>query len=135
MYSVGEIQLPCGTPLSKGKEGPSKVLREIDAVLLSIKLQSSLVIMVGSCKLEILYFRPLCQTLSNAFDTSRAMRQHCVLFLAALEMASVVIARAVSVDLFLRNPCCELGRQLFCSRKFLSLRLMIFFIYFTRYFQ
>ena len=75
------------------------------------------------CNLNL---RPLCQTLSNALDTSLSTRQHWFLFASASAIISVVTARAVSVDLFFLKPCWLAGSILLCSRCVSSLLFNIF---------
>ena len=93
---------------------------------MSRKLLRSFASIVGVCICSILYFKPFNHTLSNAFETSLRTTQHCFLSAIAFDIVSVIVARAVSVDLFLRKPCCVVGRILFDSRKVRSLLFINF---------
>ena len=115
VYSVGDRQLPCGTPLWSGNGGPSKSFIVIEAVLLSRKLLIIFVRMGGKFICCILYLSPLVHTLSNALTTSLKTIQHCFLLASAVAMDSVMVARAVSVDLSFLKPCCDVGSVLFIS--------------------
>ena len=120
------MELPCGTPLCIGNVGPLWFGSEIRAVLLLRNVNSVFANMGGRPVLLILYFKPLCQTLSNAFDTSLSTRQHCSLFPNECAIFSEVRAKAVSVPLFVRKPCCVVGSKLLYSRYVLSLLFIIF---------
>ena len=70
LYSVGERQAPCGTPLVSGKGVPVILPILTDAVLSWRKLDMDFKRQGCSGNCESLNLSPLCQTLSKAFDTS-----------------------------------------------------------------
>ena len=94
---MGDRHAPCGTPVCSLKVWPLCCPSLIVAVLLSRNEHSVLVKHTCRSIVAILYLSPLCQTLSNAFETSRStMSILCPVFVSR-EIVSCSRASAVWV--------------------------------------
>lgn len=71
VLSVGDNELPCGTPESNCINGPIWDPITIFALLLVMKLKRSLVVVSGRSRCSNVYLRPSCHTLSKVLETSR----------------------------------------------------------------
>lgn len=76
------------------------------------------IVTLGNPVVLVLYFKPLCQTLSDALVTSLRTTWHWIFCDKACAIISSVIAIAMFVLLDFLNPCFESGRILFATRKF-----------------
>lgn len=97
VYSVGDSTLPWGTPLNNIISLLNSVPIFILADLLSRKLHNVFWSIVGRPRFKILYFKPLVQTLSNAFATSLRITYTWCLFAKAFAIVSCITVNAVVV--------------------------------------
>ena len=109
--SVGEMDLPCGTPLLIEKSGPLYVMSLITTFGSSRNEESNFSKMSYIFRCSILCLRPSCLTLLTSLRTI----YHCALWFRSWAMNSCIIVRVVDVHLLLLNPCFVDGMSLFIS--------------------
>lgn len=123
MNSVGDKGVPCGSPASIGRGLElwlsMVTLSDINCVIIFSKY-------LGVAIVLSLYINPGCQTLSNAWDTSKSVTIECFFSWKAVWMYSVILSNWCAVEIRFLKPNWWFGIASDFVRWLLSLFKIIF---------